>query len=97
MVAVFDGMPMQNHRLLRGRVIVDDPDDYATGYESKYRIHGIQPFHGGGEEDGVAPKLVEDHVLDLLSIRPQQLLIDFISASPDFIYSCAFPSQTFVP
>lgn len=39
-VAVFDGMPMQNHRLLRGRVIIDDPDDYATGYESKYRLHG---------------------------------------------------------
>lgn len=39
-VAVLDGMPMQNHRLLRGRVIIDDPDDYATGYESKYRIHG---------------------------------------------------------
>lgn len=39
-VAVLDGMPMQNHRLLRGRVIVDDPDDYASGYESKYRIHG---------------------------------------------------------
>lgn len=39
-VGVFDGMPMQNHRLLRGRVIVDDPDDYASGYESKYRVHG---------------------------------------------------------
>ena len=39
-VAVFDGMPMQNHSLLRGRVIIDDPDDYATGYESKYRVHG---------------------------------------------------------
>ena len=39
-VAVFDGMPMQNHRLLRGRVIIDDTDDYAAGYESKYRIHG---------------------------------------------------------
>ena len=39
-VAVFDGMPMQNHRLLRGRVIIDDPDDYASGYESKYRVHG---------------------------------------------------------
>ena len=39
-VAVFDGMPMQNHRLLRERVIVDDPDDYAVGYESKYRVHG---------------------------------------------------------
>lgn len=39
-VAVFDGMPMQNHHLLRGRVIIDDPDDYATGYEGKYRVHG---------------------------------------------------------
>jgi len=39
-VAVFDGMPMQNHRLLQGRIIVDDPDDYASGYESKYRVHG---------------------------------------------------------
>lgn len=39
-IAVFDGMPMQNHRLIRGRVIIDDPDDYASGYESKYRIHG---------------------------------------------------------
>lgn len=39
-VAVFDGMPMQNHHLLRGRVIIDDPDDYASGYESKNRIHG---------------------------------------------------------
>ena len=39
-VAIFDGMPMQNHRLLHGRVIIDDPDDYATGYESKYRVHG---------------------------------------------------------
>lgn len=39
-VAVLDGMPMQNHRLLQGRIIVDDPDDYATGYESRYRVHG---------------------------------------------------------
>ena len=38
--AVFDGMPIQNHTLLRGRVIIDDPDDYEVGYESKYRIHG---------------------------------------------------------
>lgn len=39
-VAVFDGLPMQNHRLLRNRLIIDDPDDYATGYEFKNRIHG---------------------------------------------------------
>ena len=38
--AILDGMPMQNHALLRNRLIIDDPDDYATGYESEYRIHG---------------------------------------------------------
>lgn len=38
--AIFDGMPIQNHELLRGRLIIDDPDNYANGYESKYRIHG---------------------------------------------------------
>ncbi len=38
--AIFDGMPIQNHELLRGRLIIDDPDDYASGYESKYRTHG---------------------------------------------------------
>lgn len=39
-IAILDGMPLQNHALLQNRVIVDDPDGYATGYESKYRIHG---------------------------------------------------------
>lgn len=39
-IAVFDGMPIQNHPLLRNRIIVDDPDEYAIKYESKYRIHG---------------------------------------------------------
>lgn len=39
-IAIFDGMPIQNHPLLSGRVILDDPDDFADGYESKYRIHG---------------------------------------------------------
>lgn len=39
-VGVFDGMPIQNHPLLRNRIIVDDPDDYENGYESKYRCHG---------------------------------------------------------
>ena len=38
--AVFDGMPIQNHNLLHGRITVDDPDDYSSGYESKYRLHG---------------------------------------------------------
>lgn len=39
-IAVFDGMPMQNHSLLSGKLIIDDPDDFENGYESKYRQHG---------------------------------------------------------
>lgn len=39
-VGVFDGMPIQNHQLLKGRIILDDPDDYENGYESKFRCHG---------------------------------------------------------
>ena len=38
--AILDGMPIQNHALLRDRIIIDDPDGYEAGYESKYRIHG---------------------------------------------------------
>ncbi|RDU21911.1 S8 family peptidase [Anaerosacchariphilus polymeriproducens] len=39
-VALFDGMPIQNHPLLKNRIIVDDPDDLEVGYESKNRHHG---------------------------------------------------------
>jgi len=39
-VAVLDGMPLQNHQLLQNKIIVDDPDDYANGYEGKHRLHG---------------------------------------------------------
>lgn len=39
-IAVFDGMPIQNHTLLSGKLIIDDPDNFENGYESKYRQHG---------------------------------------------------------
>lgn len=39
-VALFDGMPLENHQLLRNRLIVDDPDEFATNYLSNARIHG---------------------------------------------------------
>lgn len=40
LIAILDGMPLQNHSLLQSRVIIDDPDGYANGYEGRYRIHG---------------------------------------------------------
>jgi len=39
-VAVLDGMPLENHSLLAGRLIVDDPDDWASEYSAIDRQHG---------------------------------------------------------
>ncbi len=39
-VALLDGLPLQAHRRLRGRVIVDDPDDFELDYPAATRRHG---------------------------------------------------------
>lgn len=39
-VAILDGLPLANHGLLRDRLIIDDPDDYASAYTVADRMHG---------------------------------------------------------
>ena len=39
-VALFDGLPLQAHRRLQGRLIVDDPDDFERDYSATTRRHG---------------------------------------------------------
>lgn len=39
-VALLDGLPLQNHAQLEGRLLVDDPDGWEGGYEAKDRVHG---------------------------------------------------------
>ncbi|SFA83274.1 Subtilase family protein [Lentibacillus halodurans] len=39
-IALLDGFPLQNHELLKDRLIIDDPDNYETAYQAKERIHG---------------------------------------------------------
>lgn len=39
-VALFDGLPLQNHLLLRNRVIIDDPDNFESDYHANERVHG---------------------------------------------------------
>ncbi|HHY38509.1 MAG TPA: S8 family peptidase [Clostridia bacterium] len=39
-VALLDGYPMQNHDLLAGRLIVDDPDGWEHTYRAGERCHG---------------------------------------------------------
>ena len=39
-VALFDGMPLTNHSLLKDRLLVDDPDDFGDKYQTSDRKHG---------------------------------------------------------
>jgi hypothetical protein len=39
-IAVFDGLPLENHSLLKGRLIVDDPDGWSSEYPANERFHG---------------------------------------------------------
>ena len=39
-VALFDGLPLQAHRRLQGRLLVDDPDNFEHDYPAHTRRHG---------------------------------------------------------
>jgi hypothetical protein len=39
-VALLDGLPLQAHSALAGRLRIDDPDDVEASYPSQYRLHG---------------------------------------------------------
>ncbi|MHB1274196.1 MAG: S8 family peptidase [Rhodanobacter sp.] len=39
-VALLDGLPLQSHRALAGRLSVDDPDGFSADYEARFRLHG---------------------------------------------------------
>jgi hypothetical protein len=39
-LGLFDGLPLTGHRLLDGRLVVDDPDGYESTYQAKERVHG---------------------------------------------------------
>jgi hypothetical protein len=39
-VALLDGLPLQNHRRLARRLVIDDPDDFESLYSAADRRHG---------------------------------------------------------
>jgi hypothetical protein len=39
-VALLDGLPIENHALLAGRLVVDDPDNWGADYPAGERQHG---------------------------------------------------------
>ena len=55
-VALLDGLPLQAHRRLEGRLVVDDPDDFEADYPANERRHGTTMasliLHGDLGADG---------------------------------------------
>ncbi|MBN2637094.1 MAG: S8 family peptidase [Prolixibacteraceae bacterium] len=39
-IALFDGLPLQNHELLQNKLLIDDPENYEDEYPSQARKHG---------------------------------------------------------
>jgi len=56
-VALLDGMPLTRHKLLDGRLVVDDPDGYEDEYQARERSHGTAMAslicHGDLDSQGV--------------------------------------------
>jgi hypothetical protein len=42
LIGLLDGLPLENHRWLAGRLIVDDPDGWAATYPPSQRMHGTE-------------------------------------------------------
>ncbi len=66
-VALFDGLPLQSHQRLSGRLVVDDPDGFESDYQASERRHGTAMasliIHGDIDAD-------ESPINRLLYIRP---------------------------
>lgn len=58
-VALLDGLPLSNHALLAGRLVIDDPDGWEASYEAKDRVHGtaMASLIVHGELDGASAPL----------------------------------------
>jgi Subtilase family len=68
--ALLDGLPMENHPLLAGRISVDDPDEFAKTYPVASRRHGTAMasliLHGDLHEGGGAPLPTLLHIQPIL-------------------------------
>lgn len=58
-VAILDGLPLTNHAALQGRLVVDDPDNLAAGYNAGEHRHGtaMASLVTHAEYDGNEPAL----------------------------------------
>ena len=92
-VAVLDGVPLENHRALQGRVIVDDPENHAQYYNAGEQKHGTSMssliLHGDLAANGASlrnplylrPILYPEDMQRVEQVPPNRLLIDLVHAA----------------
>ena len=71
-VALLDGMPIENHQRLAGRLIVDDPDNFAEDCLASHRSHGTAMASlivNGDLVDGSQPLATRLYVRPILKPR----------------------------
>lgn len=56
-LAVLDGLPLENHIALRNRLVIDDPDGFGENYPASLRLHGTAVASIVAHGDLAAPKL----------------------------------------
>lgn len=84
--ALLDGFPLQNHPLLAGRLVIDDPDEWEGSYEAKDRIHGtaMASLIVHGELDaGGEPLASPLYVRPIMRTDPTDTRTPRIESTPD--------------
>lgn len=91
-IALFDGLPLQNHELLAKRLIVDDPDGWEGGYPATDRNHGTGMasliIHGELDASEVALSRPV-YVRPILNVDPS----DFRTPREEFIPETLLPAD----
>ena len=85
-VALLDGMPMQNHPLLAGRLTVDDPDGWAATYTVQDRLHGttMASLIALGDMNAAEPPLARPiYVRPVLRPDPASVRVPRDEVTPD--------------
>lgn len=87
-IGILDGLPLANHSLLADRLIIDDPDDYASAYTVPDRTHGTAMASlvvHGDLSDGAPPLSRPVYVRPIMkpipwigSPRPEQIPDDVL-------------------
>lgn len=90
-IALLDGVPLANHAVLAGRLIIDDPDDHTSRYSTAQQNHGSAMAsliaHGDLSDPGPAatrPIYVRpilephQHFARFETVPPSELLVDLV-------------------